>query len=92
MRRHGRSGAPVGLDPNHRNDDGIGGHNQRLLPRAGRDSIAVEIKSAGKVCDTDFARIDEAEILAALPSPQHHVRKARHPICGSALEGNETRT
>ena len=67
--------SPVRLDAHDREHDGAVGHAEALHPRPGRDVIAPEPHGAGEIRDADATRVEERQILAALPRPDEDVGK-----------------
>ena len=59
--------SPVRLDAHDREHDGAVGHAEALHPRPGQDVIAPEPHGAGEIRDADATRVEERQILAALP-------------------------
>jgi hypothetical protein len=66
-----RQAVPTRFHTHYRHELDAGREPQRLQSWAGSNTLSVKPDGAFQECDTSATGFDEAQVLGALPSPQH---------------------
>jgi hypothetical protein len=69
----------VRLDADHRDQIDAVRHVEGLEAGPDQNQAVAQVEGCGEVGDANLTRVEEAEVLGALPGPQNRSRGARHP-------------